>query len=104
MNTNTEKFCIRIREYSNTDVFVPPLLQTQHFYPSDESILRAKQIKTSTALTVSYNLLYPGSSTSPLPNNTSPLSPLGKLSYVRLDYSNEFPISTAHTLILTLQT
>ena len=34
------------------------------FFPLDESNPRAKQIKPSTALTVSYNLLHPGSSTS----------------------------------------
>ena len=69
-------------------------LLTQHFYP------RAKQIKTLTVLTVSYNLLYPGSSTSP-PNNTSPISGRCAPPHHHGFWAYE-PPSTARLLNLTL--
>ena len=50
--------------YSNLYKVEKKALLTQHFYPSDESISRVKQIKFSTVIiNASYNLLYSGSST-----------------------------------------
>ena len=53
---------------STVSIHTAQALLTQHFYPSDESNPRTKQIKTSTALIVSNNLLHPESSISPPKN------------------------------------
>ena len=55
---------------------------TTLFFLQMSSIPERSRSKTSTALTVSYNLLHHGSSTSPF-NDTSPLSPIFMVSYKR---------------------
>ena len=66
---------------------------TTLFFLQMSQIPERSKSKTSTALTVSYNLLHPGSSTSP-PNDTSPLSPIF---YALFSFWNAHPSFTQTT-------